>query len=122
MLIHATDSTLIFVTDVARSVAWYRDVLELPVRHHHGDFALLDTGNIPLALHGGAGTGDAGVPGAPRDRGTMAVLRVADYAAAKATLEARGCRFTFENQTPHAVFGTFSDPDGNPLQIIERRG
>ncbi|RIL09293.1 glyoxalase [bacterium] len=116
MLIQRVDSVLIFATDVARSVAWYRDVLGLPVRMHHGDFAVLDAGGVTLALHGGL---DA--PPDPRAAQTMPVLGVADYAAAKAQLEARGCTFTFENQTPGAVFGTFSDPDGNPLQIIQRR-
>lgn len=116
MLIQRVDSVLIFAADVARSVAWYRDVLELPVRMHHGDFAVLDAGGATLALHGGlSATPD------PRAAQTMPVLGVADYAAAKALLEARGCVFTFENQTPGAVFGTFSDPDGNPLQIIQRR-
>lgn len=117
MLIHGVDMVLVMVTDTARSVAWYRDVLELPVRFHHGDFAILETGDIPLALHGGAEAG----AGAPQGRGTIAVLRVEDYAEAKATLESRGCTFVFENETPQARFGTLLDPDGNPLQILSRK-
>lgn len=109
--------TLLFVSDVDRAVAWYRDVLGMALRARHGDFATLEAGGAVLGLHGGAPAG-----GAPREGGTMPVLRVAEYAAAKADLEARGCAFTFENQTPAARFGTFHDPDGNPLQIYGPAG
>ena len=114
MLVKAVDMIMVMVTDTQRSVDWYRDVLELPVRMHHGDFAILETGNIPLALHGGA------EGGAPPNRGTLAVFQVEDYASAKATLEERGCTFVFENETPQARFGTLLDPDENPIQILSR--
>ena len=48
-------------------------------------------------------------------------LAVADYPAAKQTLESRGCTFVFENESPNAIFGTILDPDGNALQIQQRR-
>lgn len=119
MLVQGIDSTLIFVTDVGRSVAWYRDVLGLQVRMAMDGFAVLEAGGHAIALHAGLDLPEGGA--AERPPMTMPVLRVADYAAAKATLEERGCVFSFENQTPHAIFGSFADPDGNPLQIIERR-
>jgi catechol 2,3-dioxygenase-like lactoylglutathione lyase family enzyme len=115
MLMQGVDMVLVFVTDMDRSLAWYRDVLELPLRMRHGDFALLDTGGVPLALHGGAEPTPAG-----GNHGTLASFAVKDYDQAKAKLEARGCRFSFENRTPNAVFGTFSDPDGTPIQISQR--
>jgi len=104
--------TLLFVSDVTRAVDWYRDVLGMTLRSHHGDFATLEAPGTVFGLHGGAPAG-----GPKREGGTIPVLRVADYPAAKAALEAKGCAFTFENQTPAARFGTFHDPDGNPLQI-----
>ena len=33
---------------------------------------------------------------------------------------AKGCVFTFENSAGNATFGSFSDPDGNPIQILSR--
>lgn len=109
--------TLLFVSDVERAAQWYQDVLGMALRTRHGDFATLEAGGAVLGLHGGAAPG-----GAPREDGTIPVLRVADYGEAKTTLEARGCAFTFENQTPAARFGTFHDPDGNPLQIYGPAG
>lgn len=115
MQINGVDMVMVMVSDTARSVDWYRDMLGLTVRMHHGEFAVLETGNVPLALHGGRseGAADAG-------RGTTVVLNVDDYAAAKAELEGKGCLFVFENTQPHAIFGTLLDPDQNPIQILER--
>lgn len=67
-----------------------------------------------LSLHGGA------PPEGYVGGGVTPVLRVADYDGATAALEAKGCRFTFENQAGNARFGSFQDPDGNPLQILSR--
>ena len=117
MLIQNVDSVLLWSSDMARSIAWYRDVLGLETRFQHGDFAVLGAGNITLALHAGEGV-ESGPEG--RRFGAMPVLGVADYAAAKAELEAKGVHFGFENRSPNAVFGSFADPDGNTLQIIQR--
>lgn len=119
-MIRDLDMVLLFTTDVDRAVAWYTDILGLTLRARHGDFVVFETGGTPLALHGGANASAAAA--AAQSTSATPVLRVDDYAAAKAALEAKGCVFTFENSTPHAVFGSFSDPDGNALQIIERRG
>ncbi|MCB0217363.1 MAG: VOC family protein [Caldilineae bacterium] len=117
MQIQNVDSIMLWSSDVARSVAWYHDVLGLEPRFQHGDFAVLGAGNLTLSLHGGEGV-EAGPEG--RRFGATPVLGVADYAAAKAELETRGVAFSFENRTPNAVFGSFTDPDGNALQIIQR--
>jgi hypothetical protein len=51
----------------------------------------------------------------------MPVFKVKDYQAIKTALEVKGCEFVFENSTPASIFGTFTDPDGNPLQIMQSR-
>ena len=117
MLVQGVDMVMMMVSDFERSLAWYQEVLELPVKMRHGDFAYLETGGVPLALHGGAEQAGVGTAAAA---GSTPVLRVADYDAAKATLEERGCAFVFENSTPAARFGTVLDPDGNPVQILAR--
>jgi len=119
MLIQNIDSIILWSSDVARSVTWYRDMLGLELQFHRGDFAVLAAGEHSIALHGGEGV-EAGAEG--RRFGASPVLSVADYAAAKAALEAKGITFSFENSTPGAIFGTFEDPDGNAIQIIERKG
>ena len=105
---------IIFVTDMERSVQWYQDVLGMSLVSQYGDFANLQVGNNRIALHGGAKPQPD-----LRNVGSMPVFKVEDYPAAKEALEAKGCEFIFENSTPAAVFGTFTDPDGNPLQIMQ---
>lgn len=113
MLVNEIPMVLIFVSDVKRSVEWYRETLELPVLYQDDGFASLQIGGQRLAVHSSEAAG-----GNPR-AGSVPVLGVDDYQAAKATLEQRGCEFHFENQTPNAIFGSFADPDDNPLQIMQ---
>ena len=116
MLIKGIDTVLVFVTDIERSIQWYSEVFGLTLKFQRGDFAVFDAGNIPLALHGGAQPCDVQGP-----HGSLISLAVDDYAATKERLESHGCTFVFENESPDAIFGTFLDPDGNPLQIAEKR-
>ncbi len=117
MQIRGIDSVLIFVTDFERSCRWYQEVLGLTLQSQHGEFAVFETGNIPLMLHGGAQP-----CGQRQEHGSLISFAVDDYAAAKEHLMAQGCTFVFEGQSSDAVFGTFLDPDGNPLQISQRTG
>jgi len=104
---------LVFVTDVADSVKWYEATLELPVLYKDEGFASLGVGDQRLALHAGGSS--------VAKTGSTPVFKVDDYPTAKATLESRGCEFNFENETPNAIFGSFQDPDGNSLQIMQDR-
>lgn len=114
MTVKQISMVLIYVSDVAQSVDWYRETLELPVLYQDGGFASLGVGNQRLGLHAkhadtGQVGGDSSIP----------VFGVDDFSEAKSLLESRGCEFFFENQTPSAIFGSFNDPDGNPLQIMQ---
>lgn len=113
MLVNDIPMVLIFVSDVKRSVEWYQQALELPVLYQDDGFASLQIGSQRLAVH------SSEAAGGNLRAGSIPVLGVDDYQQAKATLEQRGCEFHFENQTPNAMFGSFSDPDGNPLQIMQ---
>jgi catechol 2,3-dioxygenase-like lactoylglutathione lyase family enzyme len=115
MLIKTIDSVILYVSDIDRSVPWYRDVLELELRSRFDHFAVFELGETTLALHLENPPSDT--KGSPS---SMPVLLVGNFENAKATLEARGCEFVYENHLPHANFGTFLDPDQNPIQIIER--
>lgn len=114
MFVSQIPMVLIFVSDVERSAKWYQETLEIPVLYEDTGFASFQVGGQRLALHYGeaAGSGNA-------SSGSLPVFEVADYVAAKKTLESRGCEFYFENETPNARFGSFKDPDGNPLQIMQ---
>ncbi|MFQ5460273.1 MAG: VOC family protein, partial [Anaerolineae bacterium] len=114
MLVRGVDMVIVFVSDMDRSLAWYEQVLGLVPKVRHGDWATFDLPGTTLALHA---TGDMPTGG----QRTMACFDVEDYAAAKSDLEAKGCRFVFENSTPASIFGTFTDPDGTQLQILQRQ-
>ena len=96
------------------SAKWYEATLDLPVLYQDDGFASLGIGDQRLGLH----SGSSGAVKAGRYSG---LFKVNDYVAGKATLESRGCEFYFENETPNAVFGSFKDPDGNALQIMQNR-
>jgi methylmalonyl-CoA/ethylmalonyl-CoA epimerase len=110
-------------TDLDRSVAFYRDVLELRfiARFDPPGLALFDLGGTRLLLESGA-------PSA------ILYLRVADIDAAFAALQARGVGF---DDVPHRIFedpdglfgpagneewmAFFRDPDDNVLALVEQR-
>ena len=106
------------VTDLGRSLAFYRDTLGLPLRGTGGEFAFLDAGGITLALRE---TPDLGAPS--DDRRVEVVFSVEDIQAAHASLRSRGVEFRRE---PRVVTGDqhaadFRDPDGHVLSIFGPR-
>jgi len=113
LIVTGIPMVLIYVTDVAKSVKWYGATLDLPVLFQDDGFASLGVGDQRLGLHAG-GNSEA-------KSGSTPVFKVDDYPAGKAKLESRGCAFYFENETPNAIFGSFRDPDGNSLQIMQNR-
>lgn len=103
------------VEDLDRAIAFYTEVLgfELTERRDDLRFAHLDT-NVP-----GLQIGLNAVP-APKGSGSIVLnISVADVAAARATLTARGVIFTGETVViPGKVaLAPFADPDGNVLRL-----
>lgn len=104
-----------WVTDMDRAVAFYTEVLGLSIVHRHGDeWTELASEPIHLALHAGDG----------HEPGGTVVFEVEDLDEARFALELRGVVFE-----PHAGevegvarFVSFTDPDGNRLQLLERYG
>ncbi len=115
MTVKGLDHVYYWTRDMDRAVAFYRDVVGLPLIRRDGDsWAEFDGGPIRFALHGVV-DGHAPPPG-----GT-AVFEVEDLDAACRTLEARGVRFDehIGEVEGRARFASFADPDGNTVQIIE---
>jgi catechol 2,3-dioxygenase-like lactoylglutathione lyase family enzyme len=103
-----------WVSDMDRAVSFYTQALGLTLVHRHGDeWAELAAGPIRLALHGGASL-------ARREGGTV-VFAVEDLDAARFAMEMRGVVFDEHVGEVDGVarFASFTDPDGNRLQIIE---
>jgi catechol 2,3-dioxygenase-like lactoylglutathione lyase family enzyme len=121
MALGAVGQIHISVTDLDRSVAFYRDVLELPLLFQlpGQNMAFFAAGDVRLYL---------GVPESPRFRTTVLVyFWVDDIEAEHARLTDRGVTF---DSSPHVVhrdedtelwMSFFRDPDGHELVLMQER-
>lgn len=112
------DHVWFWVADMDRSLAFFTEGLGLAVRSRHGDdWAEVEAGSVRIGLHGGIGP-DA----SPRPGGTV-VFQVDDVELARAMLEQRGVTFDDHlGEVPgYARYASFTDPDGNAMQLIEYR-
>ena len=117
MNVEHVDFVSVPVTDLERSVAWYRDTLGLPQTGEGGfpEFKLGD--NVFLYLIDPTNVG--GQFTAPHT--AQIALRVPDVAETRKELEAKGIEFQgeiFDTGVCHMAF--FRDPDGNALMLHRR--
>jgi catechol 2,3-dioxygenase-like lactoylglutathione lyase family enzyme len=120
---------LLVVSDIARSTAFYRDVLGATIYREYGGTScvLRFQGNWLLLVTGGEPTEDKpGVTFAPPDRPDRVshefTMRVPDCRTAYEVLRARGAEFL----TPPVEYDWeircfFRDPDGVLLEISEAK-
>ena len=106
--------------DIERLAGFYRDVLELPVHSARPEFVAFDFGGVRLnvGLH-------SHVAGRAKDAlRVMVNLGVADIHQVHETLAARGVDFMRRPEREHwgGWVATFSDPDGNVLQLLQQPG
>ncbi len=103
------------VSDLERSIAFYRDRVGLTLTGKHEGFAFFDGGEISLALSESLAESLEGPPGPVEV--VFSVERVSD---AHAALVERGIEFDIE---PRAISGpmwaaNFRDPDGHHLSVF----
>ena len=98
------------VSDLAKSVAFYRDKAGFELQHQMEQFAFFSAGAVTLMLN----------PGLKRPEGPLAgamelVLAAESVTARHQELKDRGCTFINEPRqvTPDAWAVTFPDPDGH---------
>ena len=119
--VEGLDHVALTVRDIARSVAWYQDVLGLERRYEEvwGDFpAVVGAGTTALALF----PTSVAEPAPPPGREVLSVRHIAfrvdraTFDRARGHLEARGITATFEDHSAaHSLY--FADPDGHRLEI-----
>ncbi len=109
----------LWTDDLDRMLRFYRDVLRLPLHSFHEDegFAAFELGDIRFNVgrHGS-------VSGKSRDPlRVMPHLGVDDIHAEHARLAAAGVPFIRVPEREHwgGWVATFSDPDGNVLQLLQ---
>jgi predicted enzyme related to lactoylglutathione lyase len=108
---------LLGVGSLAKSIPFYRDVVEFELRHSAGGFAFLGAGAITVAL-----SEELGRQIQPR-RGALEIILPVD--SVEADYDRLHTRATFVNQphevTPGTWAATFSDPDGHLLTLFGPR-
>ena len=106
---------MVGVSDMARSLEFYRDTLGLKVKMESPEFVFLDGGAVTLALSAGLWKATGATTGS-----TEIVFSVASVRAAHESLQAKGLTFT---QEPRVVTGpmwaaNFRDPDGHLFSVF----
>ena len=119
-MIEGVVGVTIWTDDIERLAGFYREVLELPVHSVRPEFVAFDLGSVRLnvGLH-------SGVSGQTKDPlRVMVNLGVADIHQVHRTLAARGVDFIRRPEQEHwgGWVATFSDPDGNVLQLLQQPG
>ena len=113
---------MVFVRDMARSVAFYRDVVGIPLRFESPQWTEFATDGATLALHvaeeGGPEPADT-----PAAGGCRSGFEVDDIEAFHARMNEHGVRCV---QEPKEVYGAriaqYVDPDGMVFSVSGGRG
>jgi catechol 2,3-dioxygenase-like lactoylglutathione lyase family enzyme len=113
MRVEQVDFVSVPTRDAARAVAWYRDVLGLPVSEYTE--SEIETPNVTLSFWNPEEQGESFVP---NENGVA--LRVADVEAAVEELRGAGAEVIGIQDSGVCHMGFVKDPDGNVL-ILHRR-
>jgi lactoylglutathione lyase len=115
------DYVMIMVSDMARSVAFYRDALGLALKFESPFWTEFSTGATTIALHGGAAP--AGEPARDKVAGTCSIgFNVDDLDAVHGKLVARGVRFVMppmDRPEEGIRLAIALDPDGLPVSFSQ---
>jgi len=122
LMFRKVDDVFFNVDDMAKSLAFYRDTLGIPVKYESDDWVELDAGNVTIALRR-FGSGPEGRPELGVGEGATIVFEVDDIEAAKIELEGKGVKLLGGVFNYGAVkLAAFEDVNGNVLQIYQHIG
>jgi len=114
--------TMVTVTDMDRSVRFYRDTLGLKLRFQTPDWSEFDMGSTTLALHGG---GVAAPPSGGREQiaGRASIgFTVDNVEKIYQELKAKGVRSVMpptQREGEGIILTVFIDPDGLPVSFAQ---
>ena len=123
-MFNKVDYIMVNVSDMSQSVAFYRDVLGIPLKFESPGWSEFNTGDSILALHGA----DAAAPGpsggsAGPSAGTCSIgFSTNDLDATYADLQSRGARFVMPpmNQPGEGIrLAVCVDPDGLAISFAQ---
>ena len=118
------DYTMIVVSDMAKSVEFYRDKLGIPLKFESPEWTEFATGTTTLALHGG------GTPREYHDTGDQSKMagscsigfNVDDVDKTYDELKAKGLRFVMpptQREGEGIKLAVAIDPDGLPVSFAQ---
>ncbi len=108
------DYIIVFVSDMQRSTAFYRDVLGLPLKFASPGWTEFNTGAVTIALHTTSGDGSPQKQSLPPAGNAHIGFIVDDLQAAYDALKARDAFFSLPptKQNSGAILAVLHDPDG----------
>ena len=118
------DYTMVVVSDMGKSVEFYRDKLGIPLKFQSPEWTEFQTGTTTLALHGG-GVPRTGPPtGDPsKQAGACSIgFNVEDVEATYRELQAKGIRFVMpptQRDEEGIKLAVALDPDGLPISFAQ---
>lgn len=118
------DYTMIVVSNMDRSVEFYRDKLGISLKFQSPEWTEFDTGSTTLALHGGGVPDQAPPAGDPSKRaGACSIgFNVEDVDKTYAELQAKGIRFVMpptQREGEGIRLAVAIDPDGLPISFAQ---
>ena len=121
------DYTMVIVSDMGRSVEFYRDKLGIPLKFQSPDWTEFQTGATTLALHGG-GVPQDHAPGGDTSKlaGTCSIgFNVEDVDKTYVELKAKGINFVMpptQREGEGIKLAVCIDPDGLPVSFAQMLG
>lgn len=114
------DYLVIYVSDMARSIAFYHDTLGLPIKFSGRGWTEFNTGETTIALHQHM-AGDARVGKPAAGQATLS-FAVDDIQSAYESLKAEGVEFPMppQKQPSGITLATLLDPDGFGISLQQR--
>ena len=121
------DYTMVVVSDMDRSVEFYRDKLGIPLKFQSPEWTEFQTGATTLALHGG-GVPRSGPPAGDPSKQAGACsfgFNVENIDDTYQELQAKGIRFVMpptERDAEGIKLAVALDPDGLPISFAQLMG
>ena len=118
------DYTMIVVSDMQRSVEFYRDKLGIPLKFESPEWTEFATGATTLALHGGGVPSQGPPTGDPsKTAGACSIgFNVDDVDTTYEELKAKGLRFVMaptQREGEGIRLAVAIDPDGLPISFAQ---
>ena len=117
------DYTMVIVSDMTRSVEFYRDKLGIPLKFESPEWTEFQTGATTLALHGGGVPNERTGGSGDKDAGTCSIgFNVEDVEQTFEELKAKGINFVMpptQREGEGIKLAVCVDPDGLPVSFAE---